>query len=142
MSWKMNSQPAERSSSISTLSPGTPRELLRDGVGRGADTWFWQFGERSLDPGTIEPDHGSRTFVGIEVQAFAIWLGVEDVAEQQTLERRDVGNWNCRLDDGRGKIVSHGRNLREAGRVCRILIRSRTRQALSYPAGFTLFPAV
>jgi hypothetical protein len=87
--------------------------LLGDERGRGAVDGRRRLRERGLDRGAVEPDHVGRAFVGVEIQSLAVGLGVEDMAEQEALERRDVGNRDRRLDDGRCEIVGHGVDLRE-----------------------------
>src|SRR5205807_1183542 len=94
---------------------GQAREPRGDnGYGGAVDAF--RLSERRLDRGAIEPDHVSRAFVGAEIERVAIGPGMKDVAEQETLERRDVGGRDRRLDNGRGKIVGHGGNLGERGK--------------------------
>ena len=64
--------------------------------------------ESGLERGAIEPNGRGRAFVFIEKQAVAAVLDVEDMAQQESLERRDVGNRDRRLDHGWGKIIGHG----------------------------------
>jgi hypothetical protein len=62
---------------------------------------------------SIEPDHVGRPFVGVEVEAFPVGLGLENMAEQKTFERRDIRGGYCRLNDGWREVVCHWKDLRE-----------------------------
>jgi hypothetical protein len=49
----------------------------------------------------------------VEVEALAVTLGLENMAEQKTFERRDIGGGYCRLNDGWREVVCHWKDLRE-----------------------------
>jgi len=77
---------------------GEAREVLGDNSHGGAVDAF-RLGERGFDWSAKEPDHVGRAFVGAEIKGVAVGLRVKDMAEQETLERRDIGGGDCRLDD-------------------------------------------
>ena len=88
---------------------GYAGELLDDDGDGGVVGTVIRLREGGLDRGAIEPDHVGRLFVGVEIKAFAVGLGLENMAEQKTFERRDIGDGYCRLNHGWGEVVGHGK---------------------------------
>ena len=90
----------------------------------------------------VEPDRVGRAFVGIKIKPLALALRVKDMAQQQTFERRDVGDRDRRLDHGRGEIIGMGDVLRERGGGPGEMPGPNPAERSLYPAGFTPFPAL
>jgi hypothetical protein len=59
---------------------------------------------------SVEPDRVGGALVRVEIQDFAVRLGIENMAEQETFERRYVGDRDRRLDHSRGEIVGGSAN--------------------------------
>ena len=55
----------------------------------------------------VEPELILRRLLLIEIERFADRFGIEDLGEQQLLERGHVGERNIGFDDSGGIIVSH-----------------------------------